>query len=595
MSSLHRSWKLCLALAGALVVCAAGPAQAADTDLASLVKNLNAQDAKDRAAAIDGLADMGADAKPAVSALVGTLGDKSADVRWRAARALGAIGDDNRAVSAALTAALKDESPLVRAYAASALGRLEDTRPDVAEAMAGMLTDEDAMVRRAALRSLRQMKLPREVSIPLFVKTLTHADQMGMMAAIQTIAESGEKAVPFLVDALGQPRAAYWAALTLAEMGPLAKPAVPGLARLLSSNEPETRLQACMALGAIGADAQSALPALVKILGSDPLPGVRYAAAFAIGGIRVRDEAAIAALRKAGQSNDKFLRIVAAAALARILPDDKAEVTAAVKLLIDGLKSDSVQLRQASARALQELKSASDIVGPALISALKDSDPMVQHDSLVAIASMGPVMLPQLTTLLKDKDLRRSAAAVLATFGPAAKPAVGELVALLDDPNLDAPTRRELQFTLGQIGPDAAPAVPELIQGLASDQERVRNSAIFALGRIGPAAKAAIPALTQLETSEDPMMRVGSLWALVHIQPGDSAVVAKAVPELVKSLDSERQMVRAEVARTLASLGAAAKPALPALEKVARQDPDPQVRDTAAKAIEQIQKSASGT
>ena len=209
-----------------------------------------------------------------------------------------------------LTDCLKDDSPQVKAYAASALGHLGDDRPQVAEAMANLLTDSDPVVRRAAPGALRQMKLPREVSIPLFVKVLSNADEGAVMGALQTLAESGEKAVPFLLDALKQPKAAYWACLALAEIGPPAKAAVPDLARLTASDQPEMRLQACMALGAIGPDATSATPGLIKILQSDQMAGVRYGAAFALGRIAPNDSAAIIALQKAGASDDKFLQIV---------------------------------------------------------------------------------------------------------------------------------------------------------------------------------------------------------------------------------------------------------------------------------------------
>ncbi len=491
-------------------------------------------------------------------------------------------------MSAALADGLRDADAQVRAYSAYALGRLGDARPPVAEAVSALLTDPDPMVRRAALRGLRQMKLPREVSIPLFVKTLSTADQSAVMGGIQTIAESGENALPFLMDALKQPRAAYWACLVLAEIGPAAKAAVPELIKLASSGEPEMRLQACMALGAIGPDAAAALPMLSNIVHSDPLPGVRYAAAFAIGGIGVRDVASLAALKKAAESDDKFLKIVAAAALARIDPNDKAEVTAAVKLLLEGLQSDSVQVRRASARALQDLKSSSDIVGPALVTALKDKDPAVVGSSLTALAALGPQVVPQLAALLQDKDLRQRTADVLAGFGADAKAAAPELVALLDDSTLEPAFRREVQFVLGQIGPDAAAATPQLIKSLESDNERMRNSAIFALGKIGPQAKAAVPALQKWEDSDDPQMRVGSLWALVHIQPGDAAVVAKAVPELIKSLSSERDMVRVEITRTLGQIGPAAKSSLPELAKTAEQDSSAIVREAAKKAIEHI-------
>ena len=106
----------------------------------------------------------------------------------------------------------------------------------------------------------------------------------------------------------------------------------------------------------------------------------------------------------------------------------------AIKLLIDGLKSDSVRVRQASAQALRELKAVSDLVGPCMTTALKDKEPSVVSDSLAALASMGPQMVPQFAELLKDPKLQLAATNVLAGFGPNAKAAAPQLIALLDDP-----------------------------------------------------------------------------------------------------------------------------------------------------------------
>ena len=552
----------CAALVGAGLASSPHAARGADADAMTVAKKLASADEKERAAAVDALTELGENAKPAVPALVGALRDKAPEVRWRAARALAAIGNDNITVSHGLTAGLKDENAQVRAYSAYAFGALKDDRSEVADTMFVLLTDSDAMVRRAAMKALRQMKLPREVSIPLFVKTLSHADQTAVMGAMQTISEAGDAAVPFLIDALKRPESAYWACLTLAEIGPPARGAVGPVAQLLTAKEPEIRLQACMALGAIGSDAKEALPGLLKLLQNDSLAGVRYSAAFAIGGIGVADEGAISALNAAIESNDKFLATVAAAALLRIQPGNKKESAKAVKLLLDGLQTGDERIRQASARALFELKTSSDVLGPALIAALKNSDPAVAKDSLQALGALGPAFLPQIAELLANPELRGYALMVLARFGADAKGATPQLAAMLDDPKLEPMMRREVQYVLGKIGPAAAPAVPQLIASLGNDSERVRNSAIFALGKIGPGAKSAVPALEKLVDSEDAFLRVGSLWALVHIQPGDAGVIAKAVPELIKSLDAERDTVRAEVAGTLGSLGAAAKPAL---------------------------------
>ncbi len=72
-----------LLVAGAMLMVGATIARAAEADLATLAKNLSAAELKDRVAAVDGLADLGADAKVAVPSLVGALKDKSPEVRWR--------------------------------------------------------------------------------------------------------------------------------------------------------------------------------------------------------------------------------------------------------------------------------------------------------------------------------------------------------------------------------------------------------------------------------------------------------------------------------------------------------------------------------
>lgn len=522
-------------------------------DIASIAKGLASKSAQERGKAADDLADLGPKAKAAAPDLIKLLKDSDAEVRGHAAYALGQIGDQRAAVVDALVSAAADKEPLVR---------------------------------RAAIRAFRSLKLPREVVMPRMVKALKSAQPADAAAILSTIAEAGEEAIPFLIECLDNNEARYWACLALADMGPAAKKAVPQLTKLQESDEPQVRLQALVALGQIGPDAKSAVPAIVKSLDGDKVAGVRYAAAFALGEIGAGDKQSRAALTKSIESDDAFLQVVSAWALARVAKDDKKLQDQVTVLIIDGLKSDKVDVRRAAARALAEINPPREMVEPVLIKAIHDSDQSVIGNAIDALASLGTKIVPRISNnALKNKELRLYAVRVLAKIGPDAKEAAPALAETLADAEGDY--RREAQFVLGLFGPAAAPAVPELIKSLASDDDHIRNSAIYALGKIGPAAKDASAELRALLADDEEFVRFAATWALVRIDPKDTKLVAAAVPALIKGLSDERPVVRAESAATLGELGPAAKSALPELKKAAGDAEQP-VSDAAKQAIEKI-------
>ena len=69
--------------------------------------------------------------------------------------------------------------------------------------------------------------------------------------------------------------------------------------------------------------------------------------------------------------------------------------------------------------------------------------------------------------------------------------------------------------TLGWFGPAAAPAIPELIEALGSAHRLVRKGAAIALGKIGPDAKAAVPGLTAI--TDEPLIGFHAKEALNKI------------------------------------------------------------------------------
>ena len=85
----------------------------------------------------------------------------------------------------------------------------------------------------------------------------------------------------------------------------------------------------------------------------------------------------------------------------------------------------------------------------------------------------------------------------------------------------------------------------------------------------------------------NPIVRLASLRALMLIQPGESRLAAVAVPLLIRGLDDERELVRAESATALGELGELGKRALPQLKRLL-QDASPMVREQAAEAVQRL-------
>src|SRR5207302_7485743 len=93
-----------------------------------------------------------------------------------------------------------------------------------------------------------------------------------------------------------------------------------------------------------------------------------------------------------------------------------------------------------------------------------------------------------------------------------------ELADLVKDLKSDKPnTRARAAESLGRLGPAAAPAVPQLIAALGDKVAAVQRESLIALDRIGPAAREAVPALVALlkgETSRNYDAAIHTLGAI---------------------------------------------------------------------------------
>ena len=93
-----------------------------------------------------------------------------------------------------------------------------------------------------------------------------------------------------------------------------------------------------------------------------------------------------------------------------------------------------------------------------------------------------------------------------------------EWIAQLKDGDWDE--RIIAAWALGEIGPAAAPAVPELIKALQDEDQDVRRYAAHALGTIGQETEAVRAALRRALNDEDEGVREQAAWALEQIGAG---------------------------------------------------------------------------
>ncbi len=560
MSLSLRKNALFLVLAGCLILLGRA-ASAADSSLAELLGKLKSSDESVRLKAIDEIGSRGGKAAEAVAPLSGMLTDKSPAVRADAARALGEVG-----------APAKSAAP----------------------ELAALLKDADDAVRRQAVQALLAIRPGPQIMIPLLTKQMEDSDPGVQMRILHAMAEAGEAAVPGLIQALKNDKTAYWAIIVLREIGPAAKDAAPALAEKLQDPRPEIRREAALALGALN---EAAIPVLPQIAAALDDEDARTAATFVMGELEKIPANAEAKIRANAKSDDKFLGTVSLWTLARVHPEDKELRRQATEQLVERLKEKDPFVRVAAARALAALPPAPEITLPIWEKALKDADPETIQHALDALASLGSQAVPKLVDILKQhKELRVQAAYTLGQIGPGAAAATDALAALVADEDFNVST--EAVLALAKIGPDAASTVPALIAALQKEKCPNAHAIIYALGKIGPKAAAAQPLLLKAMNGTDKSLSVVAAWAFMHLQP-NPAQAAKSLPALVPGLlvpglSDSLPEIRKAAAEALGELGPMAGQAIPALQKAAKEDDSPAVRDAAAKALRSISAGPAG-
>jgi HEAT repeat protein len=301
-----------------------------------------------RSAALGALAQLGSAASPALDALLGELeGPRAEGLGGAGVReALAGLGS---AVIPPLVSRAQGPDPQLRVRAIATLAAMGPGAVSALPALSKALEDPEPTVRRAAVEALRSMGAAAAPAVPALAALL--ADDGLRVAAAEALAGMGGAAAPALgalmttfksaaatdpalpavrkslvaLDSRSatpiaellndeDPALRVKAITLLEEMGPAAKPALPGLLGLLQGDSAELGLAAGRALAKLGSDA---VPNLIEELKSDQ-PVRRAAAARVLGEIGAPARAAVSALTLLAKDPDASVQAAAAEALTKI-------------------------------------------------------------------------------------------------------------------------------------------------------------------------------------------------------------------------------------------------------------------------------------
>jgi HEAT repeat protein len=461
---------------------------------------------------------------------------------------------------------LRSPDPVVGTNAAESLADLgEPALPVLLKAR----KESDLRAHRRAVSALVRIGAP---AAPGLVAVLEHGSSRVETALVRM----GPAAIPELEKTLASVERAPTAARVLGAMGERGRSAAPALIGLVQDTaaSDEARAAAAAALGLIGpekppaGDGTDIVGVLASALAGPPL--LRVQAARALGQIGPPAQTAIASLSRLAGDTDVHAASVACEALGQI-----GGPSGAAPLVTRLLKSDGAS--KPAALALSRLGPAARLAVAPLISALK-SHKQDGGFARAVLERLGEIAVPDLESALKEPDAatRQGAAEVLGLMGPRAASAVPGLLLLLAD--RDPRVAISAAQALIRIDPTkASPAVPMLVRLFKLSDEKVATPARVTLADFGPEARAAVPELlASLKSKDDTIVR-RSAYVLGRLRPPEAAAALRSA--------LSGPVGRSAVVQALGRLGEVARPAVPELLAVLKEDP---LRAQAALALVRI-------
>jgi CRP-like cAMP-binding protein/HEAT repeat protein len=316
---------------------------------------------------------------------------------------------------------------------------------------------------------------------------------------------------------------------------------------LLYHESPAVRTRALGALGAVRGDiAVQWLPQIRRMLG-DQDARVRAAAIGALVSISNEDAATLA--RPLLNDHDPRIRATAAVALASSPgPEDADAAEAALLDLANESGPEGRHGRRDVAAAVRQI--ANPRFRRLLIPLLYDPSPEVADEAMESVRAAGAddfVFVPTLVALLRHRQLKSRARAVLVSYG---EPVIDALAHFLGDSDEDLWVRRHIPATLALI--PSQKSVDVLTAALAERDGFLRFKVIAALERLRRSDRAFA---LRREPIEDLALREGRRY-LNYLSLRHNLRAAGAPPDalLTMALDQKTERTKDRVFRLLSLL-----------------------------------------
>ncbi|MFC1783158.1 HEAT repeat domain-containing protein [Planctomycetota bacterium] len=186
--------------------------------------------------------------------------------------------------------------------------------------------------------------------------------------------------------------------------------------------------------------------------------------------------------------DDESLHIYAALALARI--DREKTDQKIISIILEALKALDISMFF-NTYIVNALRQTGATAVPFLLEMLEDQDETSKRYAAIILAGIdkdiaADKILPMLMQIIKEEPgwtIYNSAISLLPQYGPAAYPAIGDLIRILESSE-DNFYKILAAESLGRFGPAAHQAVPVLKRLQNEQDERTRNAAYAALQKI---------------------------------------------------------------------------------------------------------------
>jgi len=323
---------------------------------------------------------------------------------------------------------------------------------------------------------------------------------------------------------------------------------VPALVNALKDADAGVREHAAIALAKIGLPA---VPSLIELLEEIDVPANRNRSPAALQGTdaRLADYAAVSLIEIGPSAVPALMEAVRAGkshtrGYARFLINKAGK--GAYPTLLEALEDENVDVHSFAVAALTQIPGDVRAI-PILNRLLRSNDEALRRNAAYALTAIGPDAVPTLIAAVsdQDEDVRRAAIEALASMAAQAVESIPTLIGALQDESMV----RSAATTLGQLGKPAQPAIPELQRAVKGAEER-RQEVLSALGDLRAGDEGSVAVLTEALADPDPNVQRAAASSLAKI----GLAAAPAVPALVRALGQE-SIAESEEIKALASIG----------------------------------------